>query len=63
MGWIGTGEVNRDMGLKLGETQRQVSPGSSPASQFTYTVLVPVHYKAVAQFRTIIRRRENGYLV
>ena len=32
-GWIGTVEVNRDMGLKLGEKQRQnVSPGSSPAS-------------------------------
>ena len=38
-GWIGTVEVNRDTGLKPGETQRQsVSPGLSPASQFTSAV-------------------------
>ena len=41
-GWIGTVEVNWDTGLEPGETQRQnVSPGSSPASQFTSSV--PIH--------------------
>ena len=36
MGWIGTVEVNPDMGLEPGETQRQnVSPGSSLASRST----------------------------
>ena len=40
-GWIGTVEVNRDMGLEPGEIQKHnVSPGSSPASQFTSTVLI-----------------------
>ena len=42
MGWIGTVEVNRDAGLKKGETFCHcVSPGSSPMSRFSSTV--PIH--------------------